>query len=817
MATITRQLRPDLDSGTTDGTTANKLVDSSQNFTTSLAGHTLPCVVRNTTDTTRALVTAIDSDTQLSLDADIMVSGESYVIGGDYTSVGAWQTDHGGSTDKDLVTNQDNPVLECYKGTYSSGGLNFIDETIVLTGWTCNATYYPTIRCPSTEMHDGTPSGSGFHWKGVGNTTVLNITGAKYIRLENLELLLDAAVNYRYVFQLNSGADNFLFSNCVFRYDSTVAGSHGNTTAARNGEMRNCLFHSEGTGKPDAIINQPRYSSTDYKNCAFSGNATYGLDNDTISGDTHELGIINCWSYDVDEFYDTSNATPGWASDSGGNASETYSTTAPPDEVGSSNYTTNIVSGDFEDAGNDDYSLSSSSNLIQAGINLYSDFTDDIIGTARVNEAFSIGPFHRDAAADVTPPVLSLGSLAEGSDGPTEVDVGFTSDEAGTYYIEFSANSSETNTDVKADAIASGVATASSQTIAISGWTPGSARYAHVVVEDAATNLSSTLSIGPLTTTAYASTATYANGTIPAGSIGHYASGTSDSGSATHLIDSGLVITDDIYNGLTLHNDTDTASVVINDSIASTDRLEFTTGSVDFTSTDDYRITATISNGDVWHCEGSATVSSGSTTVNWYIQSGSTYTGIYQQTITGLSEADGEYTTSLDANGVLILTAPDPATATPGGDVVGAVQTLITDTGATLTITLTNDTWIAAGTGPIGTTAQSNAIVAGITSAQSEGTGWNAEVRDALDSSDLTRTSDTVATLTIPATAGYSITADEFITATIPNAVLTTATEDVDSSHFSIRVGNIGSSGGWFYRNSNVSKLRKRRLRRGRR
>lgn len=65
------------DSGTTDGTTANKLVESGQNFTSTV---TVGDVVHNTTDDTFAYVTAIDSDTTLSIDADIMVSGEAYSI-----------------------------------------------------------------------------------------------------------------------------------------------------------------------------------------------------------------------------------------------------------------------------------------------------------------------------------------------------------------------------------------------------------------------------------------------------------------------------------------------------------------------------------------------------------------------------------------------------------------------------------------------------------------------------------------------------------------------------------------------------------------
>lgn len=65
------------DSGTTDATTANKLVESGQNFQTTVS---VGDVVHNTTDDTFAYVSAVDSDTTLSIDSDIMVSGETYVI-----------------------------------------------------------------------------------------------------------------------------------------------------------------------------------------------------------------------------------------------------------------------------------------------------------------------------------------------------------------------------------------------------------------------------------------------------------------------------------------------------------------------------------------------------------------------------------------------------------------------------------------------------------------------------------------------------------------------------------------------------------------
>ncbi len=65
------------DSGTTTATTANKLVDSTQNFTSSVE---IGDTVNNTTDGTSATISAVDSNTTLSLSSDIMTTGESYSI-----------------------------------------------------------------------------------------------------------------------------------------------------------------------------------------------------------------------------------------------------------------------------------------------------------------------------------------------------------------------------------------------------------------------------------------------------------------------------------------------------------------------------------------------------------------------------------------------------------------------------------------------------------------------------------------------------------------------------------------------------------------
>ena len=65
------------DSGTTTGTATNKLIQSGQNFTSTVTNGDQ---VVNQASGATALVTNVDSNTQLTLDADIMVSGQAYTI-----------------------------------------------------------------------------------------------------------------------------------------------------------------------------------------------------------------------------------------------------------------------------------------------------------------------------------------------------------------------------------------------------------------------------------------------------------------------------------------------------------------------------------------------------------------------------------------------------------------------------------------------------------------------------------------------------------------------------------------------------------------
>jgi len=103
--------------------------------------------------------------------------------------------------------------------------------------------------------------------------------------------------------------------------------------------------------------------------------------------------------------------------------------------------------------------------------------------------------------------------------------------------------------------------------------------------------------------------------------------------------------------------------------------------------------------------------------------------------------------------------------------------------GGTIVVTLTGDTWVAAGGVFDG---QRQNIINGIDAAGAEAAGWDAVVKTGLVVDNVVRTSDTVVTVTLPAFAGYSITANETITVTIPGTALTGAAPIVAAPTFTI-------------------------------
>lgn len=140
------------------------------------------------------------------------------------------------------------------------------------------------------------------------------------------------------------------------------------------------------------------------------------------------------------------------------------------------------------------------------------------------------------------------------------------------------------------------------------------------------------------------------------------------------------------------------------------------------------------------------------------------------------------------------------ALASSSAALTGTATASITETdivtgGKTIILTLTGDTWVAAGAT---FDAQRQNIINGIDSAQAEATGWDAEVKAKEVVGAVVRTSDTIVTVTLSASAAYNVTATETITATIPATAVSLAASIVASPTFTV---DAVSSGGWLNRN----------------
>ena len=110
--------------------------------------------------------------------------------------------------------------------------------------------------------------------------------------------------------------------------------------------------------------------------------------------------------------------------------------------------------------------------------------------------------------------------------------------------------------------------------------------------------------------------------------------------------------------------------------------------------------------------------------------------------------------------------------------------------GKTIIITLTGDTWIAAGAASFD--LQRLNIIQGLDSAQSEALGWNLQVRDTEVATAVVRTSDTVVTITLSASALYNITAQETITVTVPSTAVVSGQTINATPTFSVSLATAG-------------------------
>lgn len=156
---------------------------------------------------------------------------------------------------------------------------------------------------------------------------------------------------------------------------------------------------------------------------------------------------------------------------------------------------------------------------------------------------------------------------------------------------------------------------------------------------------------------------------------------------------------------------------------------------------------------------------------------------------------------AITANETVTVTVPasslqystDPVVASPTVTITNVAETVTLSgtallsltpeevvTGSkTIIFTVAGDQWVAT----LGADNQiTTDFLAAIDSAQSEATGWDAEVKTNLDYTMLTRDSATQCTLILPASASYDITASETITASPPASSLLASSSPIVAS-----------------------------------
>ena len=105
-------------------------------------------------------------------------------------------------------------------------------------------------------------------------------------------------------------------------------------------------------------------------------------------------------------------------------------------------------------------------------------------------------------------------------------------------------------------------------------------------------------------------------------------------------------------------------------------------------------------------------------------------------------------------------------------------------------ITLSGDTWVSGQT----FNDARQALINGFDSAGVETTGWDAEIRDRLSVVSLTRVTDTIVSIEIPASSAYAIDSGETITVTVPASMLTGASALVASPTFAVTADTLSGT-----------------------
>ena len=278
--------------------------------------------------------------------------------GGDYSLISTWEA----AQQRDLVAADEVAILECYNDWPS--GLN---DSVDINGWTTDATRKIIVRSAAGQCHDGTP-GYGFYIS-------KSLTWGKIVRVNTPNVLIQgiearntAGAGSAFYCGLNSWS--VLFDRCIGQ-------SKGGTGEAAfylaRESAHNCLARGvSGAGQGYGHSTGGSWYGFKAYNCVAEG-LTYGFGVGNGASENESADKRNCVAY---------GCTTGYIIGSGhgastNNAASDGATNTPP---GTSPYTSNVASGDFEDTASKNFHLASGSGLIGKGANLYTSLTVDVDG-----------------------------------------------------------------------------------------------------------------------------------------------------------------------------------------------------------------------------------------------------------------------------------------------------------------------------------------------------------------------------------------------------------------------------------------------------
>jgi hypothetical protein len=269
------------------------------------------------------------------------------VAGGDHSTMSNWDTNEA----TDLVSDGDSHWLDWYNDWPS--GLNDIADVGI--GWTTDATHDVTINVPLSERHNGIPQTGAWMW---ASASVEVLEFQVHGKLIGLDVENTTAFSTRTGLHIRAAAVDIVADSCISK------NANGNAIVVQEQSGGTALLiNSLGYDSATGIFST---SPVQVSHCVAKG-STVGFDANGGTGDTI---VSNCVAYNnTTNYFDV-----GYDATSTNNAASDGSTTTPP---GLNPITTDIVSGDFADAANDDFHLADeNSTLWHAGVPISGVVTD---------------------------------------------------------------------------------------------------------------------------------------------------------------------------------------------------------------------------------------------------------------------------------------------------------------------------------------------------------------------------------------------------------------------------------------------------------